>query len=830
MASRRVHNPLQTIASVTRLSLLSSAVALALTAPWVVHAQVQTTSTAATANKSYNIAAGPLDRALTAFAAFAGVPFSFEASLTQGKTSTGLQGAYSVREGFQRLLMGTGLQAVVKPDGSYTLQATPLSSTDNSTPVKTLSTLHAVDQLLDSSSSYTVPEVSIGKGQQKLKDIPQSVSVLTRQRMDDQNLETLPDIVNNVTGLTFSKSPGPGGYISSRGFDIGTLQYDGVPLTRNTYSLGSYLTEATTFYDRVEVLRGAAGLLQGANSPGGAINFVRKRGSSEPQLTLTGKAGSWNRYAAEVDAGSPLNNEGTLRGRAVASYEKGDSFVDYVWNREQYLYLALDYDISDNTTLGVGAGSRKAHFRPYFIGLPRYSDGTDIDLPRSTFTGSDWNRGLTEQNTVNFDIEHGFNENWQLKTSAMAMEESNEATYQYMVGGVAANGSGSRYFDYSTDFRSKFSGVDIYLSGNFQAWGIKHETIIGANYSKYTTDDAFAAVRTPGANIFNINHHRPWLDFDSISAAGQVTSSQYDIRQKGIYGTWRVHVTDPLSLILGVRASWFDSSYKAQYAYNNEPDPSSDYEESLKSTGHVTPYVGVVYALTPEWSTYASYSDVFIPQVERTVSGSTLDPIEGTNLELGVKGELANGRVNTSAAIFRYDHENRAVADIDAGEVCDGSYCSIASGKVRSQGFEAEINGEVSAQLQVSAGYTYNTTKYLDDVDHEGEIFSTWTPKHMLRLWADYALPGVLNSLSLGSGVNAQSHTLSYDRQFELPGLAIWNARIGYRLNDSVAFAVNVNNVFDKKYYIPSYNAIAANNYYGDPRNVMFTVKYTPKL
>ncbi len=774
----------------------------------------------------FNIPAQPLDAALQDFNKQANLQLLYNPAEINGLRNNAIKGRLSMRAAIENLLRDTG--------AGYRLEGEILTITVIQSGTTTLKTVKVVDQadLLDSSNSYTVPSVSIGKGQQKLKDIPQSISVLTRERLDNQNIESLPDIVNNVTGLTFSKSPGPGGYISSRGFDIGTLQYDGVPMTRNTYSLGSYLTEATKFYDRVEILRGAAGLLQGANSPGGAINFVRKRGSAAPQVTLTGKAGSWDRYGAEVDAGSPLNNEGTLRGRAVASYEKGDSYIDYAWNWEQNLYLALDYDIADTTTLGLGASSRKTHFRPYFIGLPRYSDTTDIDLPRSTFTGSDWNRGLTEQNTVNFDIEHSFNENWQLKTSLMTMEESNEATYQYMVApvGIAANGSGARYFEYSTDFRSKFSGADIYLSGNFQAWGVKHETIIGANYTKYTTDDAYAAVRTPGANIFDIDRHRPWLDFDSISAAGQVTSSQYDIRQKGIYGTWRVHVTEPLSLILGVRTSWFDSKYNAQYAYENEPDPSSDYEESLKSTGHVTPYVGVVYALTPEWSTYASYSDVFIPQIERTVSGSTLDPIEGTNLELGVKGELANGRVNTSAAIFRYDHENRAVADIDAGEVCDGSYCSIASGKVRSQGFETEISGEISAQFQVSAGYTYNTTKYLDDIDHEGGIFSTWTPKHMLKLWADYTLPGVLNSFSLGGGVNAQSHTLSYDRRFELPGLAIWNARIGYRLNDTVAFAVNVNNVFDKKYYIPSYNAVSANNYYGDPRNVMFTVKYTPKL
>lgn len=797
---------------------IALATAAAGTAPFSTAAATATTIT-------YRIPAGPLDAALAAFATSAGISLSYDPALARAKHSAGLQGAHGIAEGLAQLLAGTGLQATSRVDGGYTLVPAPIGETLLQ-PVKVRS--RGIDATTEGSRSYTAAATTIGKGQQKLKDIPQSVSVLTRQRMDDQNIESLPDVLNNVTGMTFSKSPGPGGFTTARGFEIGTLQYDGVPLTRNTYSLGSYATETTVFYDRVEVLRGAAGLLQGAGSPGGAINFVRKRGQERPTVTLTGKAGSWQRYGAQADIGGPLNDDGSLRGRAVVDYAKGDSFVDDIWSREQKLYGALDYDISPDTTVGIGAGYRKGHYQPFFNGIPRYSDSGDIGLSRSTFTGSSWNRGLVEQTTVYADFAHRFNNAWQFKATALNIEESNEATYQYLVGPVTRSGSGLRYYDFATDFRTNNLGLDVYLSGTFEALGMEHDTVLGANYSKYTTDEAFARlIGPPSFNVFAIDNHRPWQNFDSIAGVGSTNFSEYDVRQKGLYGTWRARLTEPLTLVLGARVSWYENTYAA-ITRSAPNQPSSSPRSATESNGHFTPYVGLIYALNPNWSGYASYSDVFIPQSQRTVDGSMLKPIEGSNYELGIKGELAEGRINTAFAVFRYDHENRAINDLASGLACNNAYCSVASGKIRSEGFEAELSGELAQGLQLFAGYAYTTTKFIEDLNYQDKIASTWTPRNSLRLWADYTLPGAWDRISLGAGLNTQSRAQSNDRQFDLAGFTVWNARIGYRINDDIAVALNANNVFDKTYYAPGYNTIGSNNYYGDPRNLMFTVKYTP--
>jgi outer membrane receptor for ferric coprogen and ferric-rhodotorulic acid len=197
---------------------------------------------------------------------------------------------------------------------------------------------------------------------------------------------------------------------------------------------------------------------------------------------------------------------------------------------------------------------------------------------------------------------------------------------------------------------------------------------------------------------------------------------------------------------------------------------------------------------------------------------------------VGLKGELLDGRVNTSIALFRYDQENRAVEDPNSNDACGGGNCSTASGKVRSQGLEAEISGEVLDGLQLTAGYTYNTTKYLEDPDNQGKVFSLWTPKHMLRVWSDYQFSGDWSRVSTGLGFTTQSHTLGYERSFTVPGYTVWNARVAYQLSPEIGLALNANNLFDKTYYNPGYNQLNGSNNFGDPRNVMLSVKYTPQF
>lgn len=782
--------------------------------------------------RDYRIAAGPLDEALTQFGRTSGLLLSFSTGDTAGLRSPGLQGRHSVRGGLDALLAGSGLAALLQPNGAYVLRkaaaptaaATPAAAAANAGV--TLGEVRVTAQAersatTEGSKAYRARAVTLGKGEQAQKDIPQSVSVLTRAQIDDMGVTDLRDAANQVTGMVGAKGVGQGMVLSARGFQIDDWQYDGVPIPRNTYSLGNWATEGLVFFDRLEVLRGASGLLQGTGSPGGAVNLVRKRGQAARTLSLTARAGSWDRYGLQLDAGGPLDAEGRLRGRLVLDESRSHSFTDYVNDRTRSLYAALDIDLAPATTLGLGVSDSDSKGRPMVRGLPMYADGSDIGLPRSTYVGAWWNRARIHQTTVYADLDHRFNDDWKLKVSSLRMTEKNTSVHQRMHGDVAADGSGLTFANWSTDFDSEKLGLDAYVNGRFHALGLQHEITVGANYAKFTSDDLTARTFTPGGNIFAIDHNRPWQDLASIQSTpgSRSSASTYDVRQKGIYASWRGRLTEPLTAIVGARVSWYDYLYASGGAAS-----------PITAHGEVTPYVGLVYALNKQWSAYGSFTSVFVPQSQRTVGGSVLDPITGRNIELGIKGELMQGRLNTSFAVFRYDHRNRAVNDVDAGFACDGWYCSRSTGKVRSQGFEAEASGEVARGLQLAAGYTYNTTKFLSDPTDQGKTFSQWTPKHLLRVWSNYQLPGDWRRLSVGGGVTVQSHTLDYNRSYTMPGFAVWSARAAWQFTPEVSLAVNLNNLLDKRYYVPGYNGNDGNNDYGSPRNLMFTLKYTPRL
>jgi len=805
-------------------------IAVLLAASALPGAFAQTSPAASPVQRAYAIEPGPLDEALLRLSTAAGMGLSFEPSLVDGLRSPGLRGSYANEEALRRVLQGSGLEAQQRGDGLFVLRKASAAHQSNAAvPAGNAATMSAVtvsaraerSATTEGSDSLAVRAVSINKGTQSLKDIPQSISVVTRKQLDEQAITDLRVAINNVTGMVGAQGVGQGMVLSARGFEINDWQYDGVAIPRNVYALGNWGTEGTVFYDRVEVLRGASGLLQGTGSPGGAVNLVRKRGQSEKTVSVSTRAGSWDRYGVQVDAGGPLNDEGTLRGRLVVDESRGHSFIDHVNDRTRSLYAALDYDISADTTVGVGISHSDSKSRPMIYGVPLRADGSDVGLPRSTYTGAWWNRGSIQQTMLYADLEHRFNPDWKLKVAAVRLSEKNTSTHQRMHGDVAADGSGMTYANWITDFDSEKLGLDAYVNGRFEALGLRHETTLGANYSKYTSDDLFARTFTAGGNLFAIDHNRAMPTLADMVAAGVKPSlAGYDVQQKGVYASLRSRLTEQLTAIAGARASWYDS------IYNNKQTGT---RSRTTASREITPYAGLVYALTPQWSAYGSYTGVFVPQSERTVAGNVLEPIIGKNYELGLKGELLEGRVNSSLAVFRYDHSKRAVNDLESGFACDGWYCSRNSGKVRSQGFEAEVSGEVLRNLQLMAGYTYNTTKFLSDPTEQGKVFSTITPKHMLRAWASYRLPGEWNQLTMGAGFSTQSHTLGYDRSFKLAGFTVGNLRLAYQATRELNLALNVNNVFDKRYVLPGYVGYTGASY-GEPRNVMLTLKYTPKL
>lgn len=786
---------------------------------------------------AYNIPAGSLASVLGAFAAASSLNLSYDAALTRGKQSPGLQGQYATLDGLGRILAGSGLQAFPQGDGSYSLRPAPSSNgalelgATNVDGTRTSSTG-------DSTDSYTVRSVSIGKGQHSLRETPQSVTVITRKMMDEQNLTSLEQVMEKTPGITVHDSPMGGKYFYSRGFMIaGQYQYDGVPLdVGGNYVQANSFSSDMAYYDRVEIMRGAAGMMKGAGSSAGGVNFIRKRGQDKAATHVTLSAGTWDNYRAQVDTGGPLNDAGTLRGRAVVAQQDRKYFYDIGEREDQVVYGALDYDLNEDTTLGVGLAYEKLDAKPCWQGLPRYSDGSDLKLSRSTCLGASWNHWDSERTSLFADLTHRFNADWALKVASMYTH--NDQNMQYAMGeGTVPVGStqgASKLYSGLFDYDQDDYGFDANLDGHFQAWGLEHEIIVGANASRSKGRDRYELINLTELygvtqNPFNPNPHIPKPGdsvYEKESYRGGPIPVTSDTRQFGTYATLRLKLAEPLTAVLGSRVSWYRNS-------SDSYTQAWDYWQRNRSqeNGQVTPFAALIYDLDDTWSVYASYADIFQPQSTYTkADGSSLKPKTGASYEVGVKAEWYQGRLNGAFNLFRNTEQGRAEADYNT--VCGGSsdgFCYTDSGKVRAQGFEAELSGELIERLQVLAGYTYTQVEYLkriDDTRQDATFTASYVPRHMARVWTNYDLDGALQRWSVGGGVSAQSANHFVDRNTKMvqPGYALWSARIGYRLDDNWSLALNGNNLFDKHYY-SSVGAAGWGNFYGEPRNLMVTLQ-----
>ena len=781
---------------------------------------------AAATSQSYAISAGPLATALNDFAVAAGVSLSTDPAQTRGLRSPGVRGSVNVGQGFAQVLAGSGLEAVQLPNGAYVLrQAAP--STASATGVeKTMAPVMVSasmerDPVSEHSNSYAARAVTVGKGVQTLREIPQSVSVVTRQKMDDQNLDTIDAVLANTTGITMYDSPMGGRYVYSRGFMVDTYQFDGVNRAM-FYPQANSFTSNTAMLDRVEIVRGATGLLQGTGSPGAAINMVRKRPLAEKQVQLALGAGRWNDVRGEVDVTGPLNEAGSIRGRVVAAHEQRDYFYDVADSRTDVLYGVLEFDLAPGSKLTTGASYEKLKSTPFFSGMPRYRDGSDPKLPRSAYLGADWNRWDSRQTAAFAEFEHRFDADWSLKASANYTREQHDVKYMFNLGALnPATMAGMMMYAGVFDYGTTNKGLDLSLDGKFNAFGRRHGFSAGVSTNRLESDSDYslAMMKLPNSAL-QPNHgvaepSDAWIRKEQYGGGHSLTS----MTQTGAYGVARFSVSDQLTVVAGARVS----NFKSTSVYR---DTGEVYLDPSRENGVVTPYGGVIYAFDKRWSGYASVSDIFQPQNQRTAEGALLEPLKGRNLEVGVKGELFDGKVNTSLALFRIEQRNRAEADLV--NICtSGTECYFSAGKVRSEGVDAEISGEVAQGWQLFAGYTLNNFKYLEQTSNAGVMFaSTYSPRHMLRAWSDYRLPGALQKWSVGGGVNFQTQSSRVTRDVTVAqgAYALWSARAAYQIDRNWTAALSVTNLLDKRYY-QTVGAPAWGNFYGEPRKAALTLR-----
>ncbi|USS53993.1 TonB-dependent siderophore receptor [Pseudomonas kermanshahensis] len=777
----------------------------------------------------YDIPAGSLAEALSQFAAASGVMITFSAEDTAGLGSPGLQGDFELHQGFARLLQGSGLRLVQAGNKRYVLAkaerggALELGATSINAA--------GLGATTEGTGSYTTGQSNTAtKLPLSLRETPQSISVVTRQRMDDQGLNDITEVLQQTPGLSVQSLGSERFNIYSRGYSVDNYQFDGIPTTLDIATQMSAQSLADmAIYDRVEVLRGATGLMTGAGDPSATINLVRKRPTAEFKGHITAGVGSWDKYRSEVDLSGPLTPSGNVRGRMVAAYQQNNSFMDHYSQEKQIFYGVLEADLTDTTLLTVGADYQKNNPQgSSSVAFPLFhSNGEQTSFSRSTNSAARWSHNPQDALNTFASLEQKLAYDWTLKASVNQMyikrDDYKLATASWGFPDKST-GAGVRLYGGAGSTWQKQTGLDVQAQGPFQLFGRQHELIVGYNYSRYEnrhTPTRGTRIEGTFVNVYDWDNYTD----KPVMGGGKLYDGDTVIHQTGTYIATRLRPTDDLSVILGARVSKYDYDYDLTYPATPLSNRTTDYKEN----GVVTPYAGVVYDLNDTHSVYASWTSIYKPQSLRDADGSTLEPREGDNYEVGLKSEFFDGRLNTSIAAYEVKQDNLAVLDEGKTVNNDGmtaAYKAVSGATTR--GFEVEANGELMPGWNVSASYNHGITK-----DRDGERLNTEAPANMVKLWSTYRLPGDFDRLTVGSGANWQSGTHITVTPSTALGtvkakqsqFTVVNLMARYQLTDQLSTTLNINNLFDKK-YISALDTTFYSGYYGEPRNVMLNTRY----
>ena len=703
---------------------------------------------------------------------------------------------------------------------------------DQVTDTATLATISSKATISDQTEGTGSFKANKSKSSSKLnlslKETPQSVSVVTQEQIEQRNLVSIDDVLAATPGVTVSKQDSERSSYYARGFSITNRQIDGIPVGDNSPRADSF------FFDRVEVIKGASGLTGSTGNPSATINMVRKRPDKDFSGSVSSTYGSWNNTRVTADVSIPLTQDGSVRSRVMAAYTDKESYMDFYELKSTAAMAIVEADLTDNTTASLGFQYQDNDPKGSTWGTVPYfnADGSLAHLPRNFSLTTDWSAIKHKDETIFADIQHQFDNGWMVKAAAAHSTSDNSWLVAYGGSGFPDPSTGkglSIWTQVAPYSESKKLNLDLYATGPFQLFGREHELIVG--YSGFKSETTSLKVDRKIDYPAVIQDYRDWTgDLPKPTYVKTGAGSKTTTELFGYYSTLRLNLADPLKLILGGRFNTYDYKTKT-WLMNQKPEKPRSFEQFV-------PYVGLLYDFNDRYTAYASYTDMFTPSSKRDRNGNYLDPEIGSSTELGLKAEFFDAQLLTSAAVFWSSVKDLAVTDVeyDQGKVpkiddLDTAYMSSGKG-LKINGFETEVIGKLQDNWNVSAGYTY-----VNSVSSAISNSTTTIPQNQVKFFTSYTLPenwwNGANKLTVGGGVNWQSEI------FQNWGTAPQNAYNGgtvvqksyylanafasYKFSDELSASLNINNLFDEKYYlnVGFYNGV----YWGEPRNVTFTVR-----
>ncbi|WP_077034830.1 TonB-dependent siderophore receptor [Pelomonas sp. KK5] len=636
------------------------------------------------------------------------------------------------------------------------------------------------------------------------KDTPQSISFITQEQMRNFGASDINAALRLATGIRVEQVGTNQTQYLSRGFEIKNTQIDGVGMPNGW---GLVTNAMDTFgYERVEVVRGANGLLTGVGNASGTINYVRKRPTNKAGGSVGLSYGSWDTKRVEADYSTPLTADGNWAGRVMVAAEDGGSYLRDFKSDRNFFYGVVDGQIGDHGTLAAGFSRQKADTSGNMWGTLTFvdSDGKQLEWDRSASTTQKWTYWNTITETGFVDYTHEFGD-WKVKASYNYRTSDNDSTLfmAYSSTGInPATGLGLAGWAYKSKSPITARLVDLSINGRYELLGRKHEATFGVSYSTSERVDNYNPTSFAGP-AFGALPAFPYSN-DAIPEPTFGASTFYtslNQRIKRAYAVTRLALTDSTHAIIGANFT--------EYHRDGLNADTTAFDQTEKNT---SPYVGLSYDFTPSLLGYFNYSYIYQPQEQFTADHNYISPSKGTNYEVGIKGEWLDKRLLTTAAYF--DASQQGLATYVGTVFLEGSAFGAYKGvDVKSKGFELEATGKINRFTDLVVGYTHISMSGATD----GATYP-WVPRNMVNVALSARVPQ-MEKLSLGVSGRWQSGTSNVDSysRFNVSqgSYAVLNAFAAWEFMPGLTLRANVNNIADQKYI----NSLYIASYYAAPRN-----------
>ncbi|MEI4523164.1 TonB-dependent siderophore receptor [Pseudomonas sp. CCNWLW23] len=768
--------------------------------------------------RAYNLPAAPLSTTLNQIASQGGLALSLNPALAAGKTSAPVNGQYDAAGALRAALRGTGLQLEQSSAGTYTLVAVPEGTL--ALPETSVIGVENFESAWGPVEGYTATRTAAGtKTDTALVEAPRSISVATRQQMDDRSVHSLDDAVRYMPGITASSygSDTRADWLRVRGFEP-TQFLDGLPLPKGVYANPK---QETWNLDRLALLRGPASSVYGQTPPGGLLDMVSRRPSAEASSEIQLQYGSDNHRQINFASTGKIDEAGQfLYGLSGVVRDSGTQ-IDHVDNKRYNIAPSLTWNIDDDTKLTLLSQFTRDDTGITSQFLP--IQGTKIKSPLGDIShhknlgDPDWEYYDRTYYALGYAFEHRLNDVWQFKQnlrytkSDLSFQSLTPGSYPFTT--VDAEGNVGRTSTSVDEEISQFA-VDNNFQADFATGDIRHTLLLGLDHQRSNTN--YTSIFGDGlqTNVINPIYGQPIVRPARSTAFYDYNQKTY---QTGLYVQDQMAL-DQWRLTLGGREDWVHTSTQ----FINQSDATNT-QRDKKFSGNAA----LSYVFDNGFVPYLSYAESFQPTTgaDATSTGS-LKPTEGKQWELGIKYQPPGSKTLLTAAVYDLTQKNVAV-----NTFVNNVSVTSQTGEVKVKGLELEAVSDVTDNLKVIAAYTLAKSEVQKGVDKGNRL--QLMPNQQASLWTDYTWhAGVLDGFGIGAGVRYTGNTYG-DKANTWLGKAdaytVFDASVHYdlgRLDNSLkgaSLAVNATNLFDKD-YISTCDSFYC--YYGDQRSVVASATY----